>query len=89
MGRRAIRTGDLVVSRHESVQLWRLPEGNLDSSDCVSHNCKMGLVIGLQQVTWYADKFNTHPKTKLMVMVFDSTVQKYGWVEVNKIKRVD
>jgi hypothetical protein len=89
VGRRAIRTGDLIVSRHQSTQLWRQADGNLDSSDCVVQDCTMGIVIGLQQVTYVADKFNKKNHTKTMVMVYDSTAMKYGWTNVNEIKRVE
>jgi len=89
VGRRAIRTGDLIVARNLTCQLWRQADDNLDSSDCVSQNCRMGLVIGLQQVTWYATKFNDHPKTKTMALVFDSDVPTYGWVDIKWIKRVE
>lgn len=89
MGRKAIRTGDLVVSRTNHLVLWRFAEGNQLYVDSIVDDFTMGLVIGTHRVTYYARQFNDRPRTKTMVLVLDSQTQKYGWANITWIKRVD
>jgi len=90
MGRRALRTGDLVTPRFpkylggpsDAVPLWREPEKCLDSSDIVV-NCQMGLLLGTISIEWRPG----HYVTKAMVL--DNVSGKFGWCDLKFLRRVD
>jgi hypothetical protein len=89
MVRRAIHTGDLVVTKnHRAVSLWRYPDSTRPNEKVVEE-FTTGLVLGLHQVTYYTRQFNDRPHTKLMALVLDAPTQRYGWTHTRRIKRVD
>ena len=83
VGRRALRSGDLVVPKTGTwIELWYQPEGNLDSSDIVTR-CRLGLLLGRVEVEWMTGKRVTK------AMVFDGEHMKVGWCEARFLKRVE
>jgi hypothetical protein len=84
MGRRALRTGDLITPKSGSdIALWGHPEGNFDSSDIVVRAFMLGLLMGTHEYEW------TSGKRCIKALVLDNVTKKMGWCDLKYLKRVE
>ena len=85
MGRRALRTGDMVAPKERmgTLDLWGQPENNIDSSDIVVRGFELGLLLCIYEYEWRSGKRATK------ALVFDNRAAKFGWVDIRYIRRVE
>lgn len=87
MGRRSLRSGDLVCpNRCSSLMLRRVAQMNTDvgdiTNDIVVHHFKMGMLICLHraEIMWC--------KHITKALVLDSSTGVYGWCDLGELMRV-
>ncbi len=86
MGRRALRTGDLVVPNllGRIVTMYATAGGG-DTVGLFS----FGLYLGTVRTPLSTNKRTGSNETIDSAFVFDSETMKYGWVQLRWLKRVD
>jgi len=85
MGRKQLRSGDLVTSKAIDPSLWKHCSGNMDSSDIVVVKFKFGTLLGCAHV----HDPEGHRLGAVRALVLDSATGRLGWCDIRYIKRAD
>lgn len=84
MGRRALKTGDLVKAKGGSTSLWETQDdSSVDSRGIVVLHFRFGIVLGMVDHEWMPGKHVTR------VLVHDSETMVSGWCDKKYLQRAE